>query len=630
MTEPVKPKSAAQYLDIVRETTPADYHQRVLNPAIPEAAAMYRALARAHAFVAGRGYEQAQAQFFRTHSTAAADPASSWREASGTVTVKRTLDLGEPRYVDAGAMVLVGPGGRSWRNYASEYWRANDPAPEREMLFVSTEPGLVGNLDHLADDAGLITVEREGQPLALLNNEPDLSVVNHADLSEGRTGIEASIIAPASYKSYSVIRDSGKPDQFSATNRGIYIRIDDATNAANIGRVMLVKRVVVSGSEIPTASGLYPHDVEVDDLPLLVSPLAVYLDDGGVFTDYTAAADEDTPDDVPLFPAVPNIGDAIYFAFADQFLGVAIAITTAADGDHTIAWEAWDGAFWNPFPGIVDDTQGFHQKGELRVEAPDVAWFWAITAVNGLNAYWLRARVTAVAVVGVQPLAAKVRILKPNRLTVETGTVQWSMLDWKDLSFTIMEIEAFSGGRDDTLGLLGEERGSMRQTGETDDDYRERIANLADVVTPNAINRAINRVLSQYLFRGIAQDVQNGMTGLFLDALDAADFYTPGDIFPVDPYKLLYTDALAYGGFEVLVPYLTDGEWGCSCDEGPIVYLEPEETFLGPAADCCFLDGGPVTAAATYSALWQTVNDIKLFGVDWIMLRTLSQNVTVC
>jgi hypothetical protein len=150
-------------------------------------------------------------------------------------------------------------------------------------------------------------------------------------------------------------------------------------------------------------------------------------------------------------------------------------------------------------------------------------------------------------------------------------------------------------------------------------------------VTPAAINRAINRILSPYLYRGKAQDVQNGMTGLFCDAEDAADFYLPGAIYPLDPYKLLYTDGLAYGGFEVLVPYLTDGEWGCSCDDGPIVYLDsPYSVFLGPAADCCFLDGGPVLAAATYAALWTTVNDAKLFGVDFLMIRTLLQNVPAC
>lgn len=631
MSEPVKPKSAAAYLNILRETTPETYHAPLFNPLVPEANALFRALARSHAFLAQRGYEVAQAQYFRTHSTADADPASSWREASGLVTLERKLDLQEPRYVDKGAMVLVGPAGRSWANDAAIYWRPFDPLPEREVLFVATSPGLIGNLDHLADDAGLITKEREGAALALLNNEPDLEVVFHADLSEGRTGRDASVLAPENFRTYSKIRDSGKPDQFSATNRGIYIRIDDSAVAANNGRLLLVKRVLTPGVELPPGSGLYPHEIEVDDLPLLVPLLSALQDNGGVFTDYTAAADDDTADDVQLLPAVPVVGDAFYFGFADPFLGVAIAITTPADGEHTLAWEAWDGALWRAFPDIVDDTGGFKLAGELRIEAPAPAWFWTTTAVNGLVAYWLRARVTAVTLVGTQPLAAKIKILKPNRLTVESGTLQWSMLDWKDLRIDITQIEAFSGGRDDTLGLLGEERGVPKQTGESDDDYRERIANLADVVTPAAINRAINRILSPYLYRGKAQDVQNGMTGLFCDAEDAADFYLPGAIYPLDPYKLLYTDGLAYGGFEVLVPYLTDGEWGCSCDDGPIVYLDsPYSVFLGPAADCCFLDGGPILAAATYAALWTTVNDAKLFGVDFLMIHTLLQNVPAC
>lgn len=170
----------------------------------------------------------------------------------------------------------------------------------------------------------------------------------------------------------------------------------------------------------------------------------------------------------------------------------------------------------------------------------------------------------------------------------------------------------------------------LQQRGESDDVFRDKIANLADVVTPMAILRAVRRALAPYGFVGLAQDVQNGMTGLFVDGVDAADFYEPGDIHPLDPCKLLYTDALSYGGFEVVVPYLSDGEFGCACDDGPIVYLEGPQVFLGPAADCCFLDGFPVTAKAVYDGLWRNVNEIKLFPVDWILIRSLTMNSPAC
>lgn len=631
MSEPVKPKPAASYLDIVRETTPESYHQRVLDPEVPEAAALFRALAKIHAFASRRVYEQAQAQFFRTHSTAIANPASSWRYAQGLVRVRRAADLGSARYVDAGVMVLEGPGGRSWQNAASIYWRPNDAEQEKEILFVATSPGLVGNLDHLADTAGLITKEREGQPLALVNDEPDLSVVFHADLSEGRTGVLATVIPPSSPTTYSRLRDNGQPDQFSATNRGIYIRIDDAVNTENVGRVLRVVRVLFPGVELPVGSGLYPHEIEVDDLPLLISVQAALQDDGGAFTDYTAEADDDFTDDVVPLPGTISVDDAFYIGGKAPFLGIAIALTTATKTAYTLVWEYWDGGAWVSYPGLIDATQSFHVAGnELRVEAPGLPALWLTTTVNGLDAYWLRARVATLVGGDVSTaFATKIKLLQPNRLTVESG-IQWSMLDWKDLRFDITRIEAFKGGRDNTLGLLGEERGMTQGAGEDDERFRERIANLADVVTPNAILRAVNRALAPYSLNGLAQDVQNGMTGLFYDAKDAYDFYQPGAMFPIDQFKLLYTDALAYGGFQVILPYLSDGEFGCAFDEGPVVYLEPLQKFLGPAYDACYCDGAPVSADAVYSALYRTISEIKLCFVNWIMLRMLTMNVAAC
>lgn len=626
MTEPVKPKDAAQYLDIVRQVTPETYHVPVL--ADPEAAALFRAMARVQALVARRGYEIAQARFIRTHSTADADPASSYRFASGLVRMRRTFDLQDQRYVAPGAMILVGPSGRRYWNYASQTWTPGDSRPEKEFLFVCTVPGLVGNIDHLADDAGLITLEGKNDAP---NSEPDLDLVDHADLSEGRTGFQATIMPPANYKACSVIRDSGKPDQFSATHRGIYVRIDAADFAENVGRVLNIRDVRFPQTENPTNSGLFPNEVEVDDLPLPVPPKAVLLDDGGVFTDYTLAASDDVPDDVELLPAIPAPGDALYIGLAEPFLGIAVAITTAGVGTYSLVWEYWDGALWQPWPAALlhDDTQQFELAGELRVEFEQLPLFWSQVAVNGITAFWIRARVD-VGGATVQPLAAKIKALKWQRLTPEVGSVQWSALDWKDLGFRLTQIEAFSGGRDNTLALLGDERGLEQKKNESDDEFRARVGDLADVVTPAAILRIVNRALAPYQLQGIARDTQNGITGLFCD-VDACDYYTPGDLFPTDPVKLLYTDALSYGGFEVVVPYLSDGDVGMSCDDGPIVYLEPEQTYLGPACDCCFLDGNAgVKAEDVYDSIYESVSEAKLFGVDWIMRRDLTQNASPC
>lgn len=629
MAEPVKPKNASQYLKILEETTPGYYHRPLLANA--EANAIYRAMARTQAKLAARGYEIAQAQYFRTHSTVepGVEPASSWREAAAQVRVRRTFDLGSPLYINAGAMLLAGPSGRTYWNHASIYWRPLDPEPVKSVRFTCTVPGVVGNIDHLGDDQGLITLERSTDDLAALNNEVDLDIINHADLSEGRTGAEASILPPDTYATGSVIQDSGKPDQFSANHRDIYVRIDDAANPENIGRMLRIVNVRFPGVEDPPNSGLFPHQVEVDDLPVLVKVFAK-LDDGGTFTDYTAEADDDTPDDVQLLPALQTVGDAFYFGAPDAFLGVAIAMTTAATGEYQVAWEYWDGLAWTPYPALQDQTQGFHLLGELRVEAPAFPFIWAVTTVDGVAGYWLRARITGVTLSGVAPLGAKIRALKPDRLTLESGSVQWSALDWKDLGIELVEVGAFAGGRDDTLGLLGEERDVERQKDEDDEAYRERIANLADVVSPNAIRRIVSRALEPYGLAGIAQDSQNGMTGLFCD-VDACDYYQPGDIFPTDPCKLLYTDPLAYGGFEVIVPYLADGEYGMACDDGPVAYLEPIQVFLGPAADCCFADSDvPIKAQQVYAALYASLLEARAFPATFILWRSDTQNSPAC
>jgi hypothetical protein len=633
MADPEQPLDADGYLQILRNVTPPDYYEPLFETEAHALGAgrIYEAMARTQAKFAAHIYRAIEARFFRTHSTSTASPSATWQYARGQVRLTRTKALHDPRFVDApsggtvGAMLLRGPSGRLYTNEESINWPALDPDLEKDVTFRCTVPGVVGNLDFYADEAGLITLEAA----AGVNTEPDLSIVNHANLSDQRYGREASILAPLGYNRPSSIQDSGKPDQFSGVHKGLYVEIIDAATPGNVGRFLRIVDVQAPGVENPAGSGLYPHTVLVDDLPLLSPVLAAYQDDGGVFTDYTAAADSNTEDDVVLLPAVPVVNDAFYVGFVEPFLGLAIAITTPATGDVTLVWETYDGAFWNPYPGIVDDTAGFKNAGESRVEAPALAWFFAPTTVNGTNAYWIRARVTAITVVGTQPLAAKIKALKPNRLTVEAGAVSWAVRDWAELGIKITRIEAFAGGQDDDLGALAEERGITIKDGESDDSLRRRVQELADVVTPAAIRRTINRQIGSYGLSARAMDVQNGLTGLFTGQ-DFADYYGTGDLFPTDKQKLIDTDSICYGWFLVFVPFLVDGEFGAFADEGPVIWLEPAQTFLASAADMCFADGFPVSANGVYQALWEQINAIRAFGVGFSILRDPLQNVPAC
>jgi len=629
MAEPETPLDAEGYLRILQNVTPPDYYDPLLSGENPGAGRIYQAMARTQAKCADHVYREIEARYFRTHSTSEAEPASTWKYARAQVRIKRMSMLNDPRYVAArqggtqGAMILRGPGGRLYTNEHDVRWVANDPEPEKSITFRCMVPGTVGNLGFYADDGGLITLEADAGP----NKEPDLSIIDHQNLSDQRSSQNASILPPVGLAP-SVIRDSGIPDQFTSTHKDLYVEIIDSAHSENVGRFLRILDVNVSQVELPPNSGLFPHSISVDDAPTLEPILSAKLDDGGVFTDYTTQANDDTSDDVVLAPAVPVVNDAFYFGYQKPFVGIAIAVTTAATGNWSVVWEYWNGA-WVQVPGLIDATQSFHVVGQSRAITPTVPAGWLVTTVDGVDAYWFRARVAVVNTTGIQPLAAKIRNMVSVRLIPENGTLSWAVRDWKEMGFKLTRVEAFAGGRDNELGALAEERGVAISDGESDESLRRRVQQLADVVTPAAIRRAVNRQLAPFNLRGYAWDVSNGLTGFFAD-LDFGDYYQAGDLFPVDKQKLIDSDNFSYGWFIVFAPYLADGEFGGFCDEGPVVWLEPVQQFLASAADMCFLDGYPTNANGVYQAIWEQVNAIRAFGVGFSIILSKTANAPPC
>lgn len=82
-------------------------------------------------------------------------------------------------------------------------------------------------------------------------------------------------------------------------------------------------------------------------------------------------------------------------------------------------------------------------------------------------------------------------------LTAENKTAAWMVLDWAtDLGVASTNQESPTGGASATLDELLQERGIWRRPGEGDESYRLRGSLLADVVAPNAILRAGNRIVA--------------------------------------------------------------------------------------------------------------------------------------
>ena len=126
-------------------------------------------------------------------------------------------------------------------------------------------------------------------------------------------------------------------------------------------------------------------------------------------------------------------------------------------------------------------------------------------------------------------------------LVTEAGTAAWKVLDWEvDFGLSVTNVLSPAGGLAPMLDELGSERGIGRAPGEGDDLYRERIAKLPDVVSPNAVRRTGNRLLAPIgatvCLREVGE-VDRLFPGFFLDVSEPAPQY--GYAFDLDLVTLV-------------------------------------------------------------------------------------------
>jgi hypothetical protein len=115
------------------------------------------------------------------------------------------------------------------------------------------------------------------------------------------------------------------------------------------------------------------------------------------------------------------------------------------------------------------------------------------------------------------------RVAHDPLFSSETGTASWSILGWaRDWGLSVTNVASPTGGRAAMLDALGRERALDRSSGEDDDTYRKRVHQIADVVTPNAIRRTLNRVMGAlpWCFREVGSPLLPG-------------FFYDGDLSPV-------------------------------------------------------------------------------------------------
>lgn len=187
----------------------------------------------------------------------------------------------------------------------------------------------------------------------------------------------------------------------------------------------------------------------------------------------------------------------------------------------------------------------------------------------------------------------------------------WEMVGWDGgFGLTVTNDASPSGGRTAMLDALGEERKLPRTDGESDDAYAERVHQIADTISPNAIRRAGNRVLGPY---GLSVCLREAglefLPGFYYDH-DAYDY--DFDVRPQLRNHVIFDYASMRGYFRIGVPNLGWGDFGFAYDKGPWNAYDTQ----GPDYTA-FYDGYPWQAARVYKAVYQAIAAVIAGGVGF-------------
>ena len=127
-----------------------------------------------------------------------------------------------------------------------------------------------------------------------------------------------------------------------------------------------------------------------------------------------------------FWPDVETDDDATYFGNALRFCQMYIDVDTAAAayGGDAITWEYWDGSTWSALTiiydhtgnTVTDGTRPYIQDGSISFIPPTD---WVANAVDSQTAYWVRARISAFANLGVN--SATINSVEHDVVTVAAG-----------------------------------------------------------------------------------------------------------------------------------------------------------------------------------------------------------------
>lgn len=224
-----------------------------------------------------------------------------------------------------------------------------------------------------------------------------------------------------------------------------------------------------------------------------------------------------------------------------------------------------------------------------------------------------------------------------NSPIVAQSVAQWKVALWDfDIGVSVTNTKSPEGGRSDMLDLIGNERKVYRAPNESDDAYRLRVAQVADVVSPHAILRGVNGILAPLGVGGVLREVgTEDFPGFFYDAGASTDIVQkPQHNFaydanptlrPADLWKVYLSFAEMRAFFLVGVPRIPGTDAGMPYDGGVLDLHQVLNPYDGNGIGVRnFYDVGVNNSAAAtiYRAIWNEVDARRAGGVSFDLYLT--------